>query len=99
MSRKEIESKYNVRDGIIRSLGKFEGEPVYAVALYDFVMEGLFGNAYPDCDCSETCECPPEYAIVSIDDEFRAEYPEVGSAKSARVYESDSGFVSVELID
>lgn len=40
----EIERQYVTREGVIRQLGKFEGEPVWAVALYALWLEGSYAS-------------------------------------------------------
>ena len=39
ITREQIEKDYKIHDGIIRSPGKFEGEPVYVPFFYDWSLE------------------------------------------------------------
>lgn len=85
MTREEIERDYTHHRGIITSPGKFESEPLYAVAFYE---EGLNGCA--DQDDGE------RYAF-EVTPEDRATWPEIPTdANWIVITESDNGFVSVE---
>lgn len=39
ITREQIEKDYSVQDGVIKSPGKFEGEPVYVPFYYDWSLE------------------------------------------------------------
>jgi hypothetical protein len=39
--RKEIESDYKIKSGIIQSPGKFEGEPVYIPYFFELILKGM----------------------------------------------------------
>lgn len=94
MTRKEIESEYTVENGIIRSPGKFEGEPVYAPDFYDAAMDGCGEDlAYMDDGWGEFT------TLIAIEDSDRKEWPEIDHSEMfALVTESNQGFVSVQLL-
>ena len=72
---------YDIRDGIIRSPGKFEGEPMYAPYFYDALLNGF---ADEDED---------GVATFIITDEDRKLFPMLAEAKSVRLWESEQGFI------
>lgn len=85
MTRAEIEAAYTVRDGVIRSPGKFEGEPVYAPHIWETALDG--GATREDMNGVSWVEILPS---------DRAEFPEIPQdARYIGVMESDAGFVSV----
>ena len=94
MTREEILKDYTVKSGIIRSPGKFEGEPLYAPYFWDLVLEGT-GEVYsvtPFEECDESWR-------VEIDDEDRREFPELlQTAKYIRLWVDDNGFVYTKLM-
>lgn len=100
MNRQEILDMYNVtRHGTIVSAGMFEGEMIYAPALYNIALDGCC--EYEDCVCDPgddddgcfECWCNPG-TIVEIDDDLRREFPELSEhATSYIVRVSDQGFV------
>ena len=84
MTREEIMRDYEVRDGVICSPGKFEGEPLYAPAFWDAVLNGMAE------------ELEGEGVLIaryfpSVDD--RKEWPELGDAAVLYLYEDSQGFV------
>jgi hypothetical protein len=85
MTRAQIEQTYNVREAIIYSPGKFEGEPVWAPYFYD-LLEATTGE---DEDGN---------ALIPVTDEDRAEFPELAHAYSVRIRESDEGFVHTSVL-
>ncbi len=80
-AKHETLESYDVRDGIIRSPGKFEGEPMYAPYFYDALLNGF---ADEDED---------GVATFIITDEDRKLFPMLADTKSVRLWESDQGFI------
>lgn len=72
---------YEVRDGIIRSPGKFEGEPVYALHFYDALM-----NGFADLDDGDV-------ATFEVNDDDRKLFPELANVQNVYLWESDQGFI------
>jgi hypothetical protein len=94
MTRDEILQHYKVDHGIIRSPGKFEGEPVWAVAFWDATLLGC-----SDDELSGDAVGASEETLVSVftvSDTDRAEWPELATVKTIRMWESDQGFVNTE---
>lgn len=94
MTRNETIEEYglsaaDVADGIIPGPGKFEGERIYAPHFSE--CDGEVLSAMEE-------GCGDYVCLVTIDDEDRREFPEVGSALYALVVEDDQGFVSVSLV-
>ncbi len=88
MTRDEILESYTVVDGVIRSLGKFEGEPEYAPYFYEATLDGT----------SDILDWPDDGRtdIVEVSDKERAMWPTLESwAVAVAIEESDQGFVSV----
>jgi hypothetical protein len=83
MTRAEIESEYTVVGGVIRTPGKFEGEPVYAPAVWVTVLDGF------------AAENRDGVAYIEVDAEIAAEWPELAHVRRVYAEESDSGFVSI----
>lgn len=85
---------YEIVDGIIRSPGKFEGEPAYTLHFYDASMEG----------CDEPLFDMERHGffgtLIEIDAEDRELFPNDIEPQHAYAYltESDQGFASVELL-
>ena len=85
MTRADIIAEYDVdTHGTIRSPGKFEGEPVYAPYFYDALM-----NGFADDDDG--------VASFNIDANDIKEFPELANVKRLRLWESEQGFVYIEL--
>ena len=82
MTRQEIETTYNVENGVIRSPGKFEAEPVYVPYFWDAYMNG--GADEDDGDI----------LTFDVNDEDRAMFPELANVRQVFLWENDSGFVS-----
>jgi hypothetical protein len=87
MTRAEIEAQYKVKDGVIISPGKFEGEPVYALYFYDLMMHG---GADSDDD---------GVAKFNVTDEDRKEFPELADVKRVELQERMDGFVETVPIE
>jgi hypothetical protein len=86
MTRKQIESEYKVINGVIRSLGKFEAEPVYAPYFYDVLLNG--GGEAQDEDGVVRFEITPEDITM---------FPELSGYSFALLDEDSQGFVYVEV--
>jgi hypothetical protein len=82
MTRAETLEAYNVDEyGVIRSLGKFEGEMIYLPHFYSVFLDG--GG-----------EDNGKRIRVDITEEDRREYPELGKVKKVvKFYEREDGFV------
>ena len=72
---------YDVRDGIIRSPGKFEGEPEYAPYLWDLVLQG-----FADEDDGSV-------AVFLVSDEDRKRFPGLKGISKVTLRETADGFV------
>jgi hypothetical protein len=84
MNRQELLAGYTVKNGRIVDPGKFEGEPVYALAAYDWYMDGG-GDTIAGWD---TYEITPE---------DRAEWPELpAEARYIAQSEDDQGFIHTD---
>ena len=83
MNRQEVMESYNVDpvNGIITSLGKFEGEMLYVPVAWKCCMDG-------GADVDEG-----SVYGVAFTDEDRAEFPEIGTAFGMLMEESEVGFV------
>jgi hypothetical protein len=90
LTRAEIENLYRVENGVIRSPGKFEGEPVFVPYLWDWFLEG--GDRY-DEDEGVTFELGPVGGADHA--EIVAEFPELAHVGSVTLVETDTGFVCV----
>jgi hypothetical protein len=86
MTRKDIERDYEVKDGVIKSLGKFEGEPVYSPYFYDAVLDG----------CSDDDENGVTGFVITKED--RAEFPELRGF-GVLLTEDGNGFIYTEEAD
>jgi hypothetical protein len=85
-TRAEILREFKVdKHGIIKTLGKFEGEMLYAPYFYEFIMEG--GSDETDYDENDNAI---DYFDVSADD--LKEFPELEGVKRLACYEDDNGF-------
>jgi hypothetical protein len=85
MTHADIASEYQINEhGTIVSPGKFEGEPVYAVALYDLVMDGASDESAGPAD------------LITVDADLRAAFPSIPADVVAFVvWTSDVGFFNV----
>lgn len=102
MTREEILATYTVgENGIIKTLGKFEGEMLYAPYFYDRVLDGEGEDVYEgviEPTQLEVCETPLLYTELEVTDEDRAEFPEIGDTARVRISETSQGFVYLEEI-
>lgn len=85
MTRLEILKSFEVYPNsvVIRTPGKFEGEPIYAPYFWDLSLEGM-ADSYSD---------DGEVITFQVTDDDRAEFPELTDVKYVRLHESDNGFV------
>jgi len=88
MTRQQVLDSYSVdANGVIRTPGKFEGEPIYAPAYWESALEGAYsfdtGHVFG----------------FALDDAARKEFPELGDAQCLLLEEADQGFVYSELRD
>lgn len=82
MTREEITSEYTIdENGIIRDLGKFEGEMLYVPYFWDAYLNGM-----ADEDDGETL-------TFEVSDDDRAMFPELAETKQVQIYQRDDGFV------
>jgi len=89
--REDLEIGYDVRNGFIRSPGKFEGCPAYALHYWDMSMNGM---------ADETDDCDGVLVdVFDVTEDDRKLYPEIGEdAHAIRLWEDDYGFVhAVEM--
>ena len=77
MTRREIESRYTVRNGVIRSPGKFEGEPAWAVHFYE-----EWNNGGADEELGRV-------GYFAVQRKDIAEFPELDGVYGVRLEESD----------
>lgn len=86
-TKAELERHYQTRDGIIKSPGKFEGEPIWAPYFYDKGCEGL-------ADIDDATDGGPVWGFI-VRPEDRAEFLDVFEPDTYAVslWESDAGFV------
>lgn len=89
MTRHEIEAAYDVRNGIIYSPGKFQGEAVYAPAFYDAMLNGM-------ADAEVGTEDRPIAEFHLTADDY-AEWPELAGHAALALSVSNDGFVSVAI--
>jgi len=83
--RDEVEAQYKVENGVIRSPGKFEGEPVWAPDFWALVLEG-------SADDHER-----GVYIFEIDSSDVERWPELREAKKIEIWEDDLGFVNTRI--
>jgi hypothetical protein len=85
LTRSDIAADYQINEaGTIVSPGKFEGEPYYAVGLYDLVLEGCTDESNGAAD------------LITVDADLRTAYPEIPVDVTAFVvWTSDVGFFNV----
>ena|SRR6185437_11788284 len=91
MTRKEIEAEYRIENGTILSPGKFEGEAIYAPHFSEFASDGEILETMEDGSGAFV-------ALVEIEAEDRAAFPEIEDGEFALVTENSDGFVMVSVI-
>lgn len=79
-------NEYEVENGIIRSPGKFEGEPVYAPYFWDAYLNGMAD----DDDGSEL--------LFYVSDEDRKLFPDLHDVSHVYLRETSDGFVCTRSI-
>ena len=89
MTRHQVLSEYKVDDrGIIRSPGKFEGEPAWVVALWADAIAGM----------ADACAGDFYQFDLRKGDPIRVEWPELdqwlGRGWTVRLIEDEQGFVN-----
>ena len=77
--------QYQIRDGLIASPGKFEGEPLYVPFLWDAIMNGG-GEPVGTCKNDNAEQ-------VSIDTHDQRIFPELQGVQAVILWEDDQGFV------
>lgn len=87
-AREQVLRDYTVdANGVIRSPGKFEGEPIFAPHLWQVALEG-----FADSDNGRVFTFR-----INQDDKLRADFPELnrwlGRKRAVRIIENDQGFV------
>lgn len=93
MTRGEVEAAYTVRNGIVSSPGKFEGEPAWAPYYWALVMDGC-------ADDEESGTEPGDDLLVSVfhpDSSDVETWPELAGVTEIRLWEDDHGFVRTHL--
>ena len=86
MTRNEIEAEYKVNEaGVITDLGKFQGEPLYAVYLWEAVLDSSSDFSVEDGDTT--------LDIFEIKSEDIAEWPELIGVVGVAIWEDENGFV------
>ena len=81
MNRKDIEAKYRIENGIIKTLGKFEGEMLYVPYFWDEYLNGM-----ADRDDGKTIG-------FNLTKEEKTMFPELKGRRTIKLYKRDSGFV------
>jgi len=82
MTRQDIINDYKVSEqGTIQSPGKFEGEMLYVPYFWDAYLNGM-----ADSDDGEVL-------TFEVNDEDRAQFPELADVKQIDLVSTDSGFV------
>ncbi len=91
MTREEIEAEYKVENGVIRSPGKFESEPVYTPYFYSVLLEGDFGDSEIDFS-----GLPISVYVVSEDE--RRHFPELKEVYAVALGENEIGVFCREFM-
>jgi len=87
--RDRIRRDYRVEDGLIRSHGKFEGEPEFAPYYWNLVLDGSFPSASDE-------NYTYDYADVSAEE--RVAWPELEGVTGVVLFEDDQGFVHCSTV-
>jgi hypothetical protein len=93
MTRIQIEADYHVVEGIIRSPGKFEGEPVYVPYFFDLMLNGMADESYEDDATGNTADY---FNITPAD---RQEFPELEEVARVILYYRTDGFVVSDIVE
>ncbi len=87
MTRNDILTQYDVdANGIIRTLGKFEAEMLYAPYFYDAMLNGD-GDSVNGVD----------YFVLDADD--KREFPELADYYGVCMEESEQGFIYMDAMN
>ena len=81
MTRQEIESQYNIVNGVIRSPGCFEGEMIYVPHFWE-----IFLNGFADRDNGNVLG-------FDVTPEDKIEFPELRKRRTVKLYQRDNGFI------
>lgn len=88
MTREQIYEDYNVDgNGVVRSPGKFEGEPAWAV---------YFWHVYLDDGCADA-EDKDGRLYFDLRDEDKTVWPELRGYSTVTLEESEQGFVYADV--
>lgn len=81
MTRSDILTHYKVEGGVIRSPGKFEGEPLYVPYFWDAFMNGMADSDHQ--------------GILGFDvtEEDKKEFPELKRRRVVKLSEREDSFV------
>jgi len=63
---KEIMKEYNILDGIIQDLGKFEGEPAYVPYFYNWMLDGCGTSFLIEPEDHQMFDIPTIYDWVTV---------------------------------
>ena len=88
MTNKEIQDRYTVVAGTVRSPGKFEGEPAWAVHFWNAGLDGCADEEFYDGDT-------PVW-VFKIAPEDAVQFPDLAGLYAVMIWEADSGFVNSE---
>lgn len=99
LSREEVMEQYKTtpRHGrergracpTVTSPGKFEGEPIYVVSMWDASLDGGADDEIPDPDTGGESSI---YVVIVSDDDLK-EYPELKDIYAVSLWATDNGFV------
>ncbi len=89
MKRNDVEQRYRLEHGVIRSPGKFEGEPLWVPVFWERALED---GSDEDLEDDGDAEFQPVSVFV-IENADLLEFPELEGIREVRVWEDDQGFV------
>lgn len=81
MKRVDIETEYEVKDGLIHSPGQFELQPVYVPHFWDIYL-----NGGADRDDGTTLG-------FDVTTEDKADFPELAKRRTVKLRQTDQGFI------
>jgi hypothetical protein len=85
MNRQDVLNKFEVReDGVIKTLGAYEGQMLYVPAAWEFCLDGM-----ADFDEGSV------YGVI-FTDEDRLDFPEISNTYGMLMEQSDKGFIHAE---
>ena len=82
----QIKEEYKVENNIIKSPGKFEGEPVYTVYYWDLYLDGGYD------------ELTEDYILYELNEDDYFLFTELTDYSKLYLYELDNGFVISEVV-